>query len=887
MIARVLWPLLILLFVAAAVPRPAAANPESAPAWIDPGWRRTVVRYAVTFDEQGLSTTVFDFEILALDAKGAATISQRVLPYDSYFNDLTVSNLATVKADGRVIAVDERAILDQPGSSEISSPYFDEKRNRVIAYSDVEAGDKVRGRAIYKDKRPRFAGEFERFWSQSLDQPPEVIELTLDGPASKPLRIAARNVEHSEERSGDRITHHVRIKHDLPARGAAEIGDFDSARRFEASSFADYAALAAALNARNAPLAAPDGSLRAFAAKIIGDTTTTVGKVERLHNWVAQNIRYVGIGFEDGGLTSQPAAAVLASRYGDSKAHATLLKALLAAQGIEVNLVAVNSDPHYTLTEVATQNFDHAIVYVPELDQYLDPTASQLAFGALPSELSGKPVLNIDTGKLRVIPVMSSARFALASDTETTLAPDGTRQGRTLLSGLGLGAALGRKAARRLERADRRHLADEMIAEDGFGGTGDYIFSDPRKLSDEYDITATFRLEPLKLDAPLRMPMEMLTDQRLPLLQLITGGVRDKSFRCQPLQYWETVSLHLPDGINLSRKQAPVTYRSGFDGETTYGVVHGQIEVDGEIVLDGRTIRSQAHVQVSFDKAVCPADFVNAIKMGLSRFDEFRRADIGLTPKPVGYVVEISPDYNLGIKAFDKGNYELALTWLKPLAEQGHPGAQSYVGSMYEHAYGVALDHREAARWYLLAAAQGDAYSQMSLGEIYEKGLGVARDDRRAAEWYAKAADLGDRHAQLCLATMYRDGRGVAHDFKQALKWYGLAADQGSAWSQMNIGLLYLHGGDGLPRDHRQAIDWFRKAADNGNSDAKYDLGWAYETGLGVPKDREQAMEWYRKAAKQGHQQAQNSLNRLNSESENGSWPALAQVLMAVLQLVF
>jgi len=30
---------------------------------------------------------VFDFEILALDAKGAATISQRVLPYDSYFND--------------------------------------------------------------------------------------------------------------------------------------------------------------------------------------------------------------------------------------------------------------------------------------------------------------------------------------------------------------------------------------------------------------------------------------------------------------------------------------------------------------------------------------------------------------------------------------------------------------------------------------------------------------------------------------------------------------------------------------------------------------------------------------------------------------------------------
>jgi hypothetical protein len=56
---------------------------------------------------------------------------------------------------------------------------------------------------------------------------------------------------------------------------------------------------------------------------------------------------------------------VLASRYGDGKAHATILKALLAVQGIEANLVAVNADMQYTLTEVATPNFDHAIVYVP------------------------------------------------------------------------------------------------------------------------------------------------------------------------------------------------------------------------------------------------------------------------------------------------------------------------------------------------------------------------------------------------------------------------------------------------------------------------------------------------------------------------------------------
>jgi TPR repeat protein len=887
MIARFLWPLLVLLITAAGVSPNAAAKPDSAPAWMDPGWRRTLVRYAVTFDEQGLSTTVFDFEIQALDPKGAEAISQKVLSYNGYFSELTVSDLATVKADGQVIAVDERAIRDQPASADISSPYFDEARNRIIAYSNVDAGDKVRGRAIYKDKRARFAGEFERSWVQPSDQPPEVIELTLDGPASKPLRTAGRGVEHSEERSGNRIIHHVYFRQDSPDRRAADIGDFDRARRFEASSFADYAAFAVALNSRNAPMAVPNAALRALADEIVGDATTTVRKVERLHNWVAQNIRYVGIGLEDGGLTSQPAAAVLASRYGDCKAHTTLLKALLATQGIEANLVAVNGDPHYTLTEVATQNFDHAIVYVPQLDQYLDPTAPQVGFGALPSELGGKPVLNIDTGRLAVIPVTPSERFTLASDTDTTLSPDGTRKGQTVLSGLGLGAALGRDAARRLERVDRQHLADEMIARDDLDGMGDYIFPDPRKLSDQYAITATFQLKPVKLDASLRIPVAVLTDPRLPLLPLITGGIRDQSLPCRSLRYRETASLQLPDGINLAAKRAPVTYRAEFNGETAYGAVHGRIEVNGDVVLEGRTVSSRAEVQLSFDKPVCPADFVSAIKKGMSTFDEFRHDTIGLTPKPVGYVLEISPDFNRGVEAYESKNYELALSSLKPLAEQGHAKAQAYMGCMYEYAYRVARDYREAARWYLLAAEQGDAYSQMSLGEIYEKGLGVARDDTRAAQWFAKAADLGDRQAQLDLATMYRDGRGVARDFKQAEKWYAMAADQGSAWSQMNLGLLYTHGGDGVPLDYAKAIDWFRKAADNDDSNAKFDLGWVYEVGLGVSKDREQAIEWYRKAADQGHQQARSSLDRLSGNNDDSFWRTLPRILVALLQLVF
>jgi TPR repeat protein/transglutaminase-like putative cysteine protease len=877
MITRIVWPLLLLLIASAVVGAGAAdIKHGSEPAWVDPGWRRTMARYAITFDEQGMSTTVFDFEILAVDHKGVDAISQQVATYNSYFEELVATDLATVKADGRVIPADERAVHDEPASADIASPYFDEQRKRIIAYSDVAPGDKIRGRFVSKDKRPVFPGQFAGFWGQSLDQPPEVIELTLDGPASRPVRTVARNVEHSEERVGDRIIHHVRFRQEAPQPTSAGLDSFDSARRFEASTFANYAAFAAMLDARNASMAVPDESLRKIAAEIVGDASTTIRKVELLHNWVTRNIRYVGIGFQDGGLTSQPATAVLAARYGDCKAHATLLKALLAAQGIEANLVAVNGGAHYTLTELPTQNFDHAIIYVPQLDQYLDPTASKVAFGALPVALNGKPVLNIDKGSLSRIPVMSPERFILATETDYALAPDGKRQARSILSGIGLGAAMGRYYAEGLERTDRQRVARDMIERSNLRGSGDYTFSDPRELSDEYRIIATFQLGALELGAPLSIRMLALTDPRPPLLTLTTGGVNDQPFHCQSIEYRETASLSLPEGINLSEKAAPVSYTTGFSGVTAYGDANGRIEVAGQVALDGRTIRSQARIRLRFDTPVCPAEFVDEIKKGLAKFEEIRFGSITLTPKYVPSVTDISPDYRLGVDAFESKNYALAITWLKPLAEQGHVRAQYFLGWMYEGGLGVAIDLHEAARWYRLAAEQGDPSTQARLGYFYQRGLGMARDDKLAAQWYAKSAEGGDRQGQLYLASMYRDGRGVDRDFKEAEKWFSMAAEQGSAWALMNLGMLYTHGGDGVPLDYGKAVDFFQKAAPD-DASAQYNLGWAYENGLGVAKDRQQAIEWYSKAAGKGNVLAVQSLDRL---SEHVSfWSAVLRIL--------
>jgi hypothetical protein len=78
----------------------------------------------------------------------------------------------------------------------------------IVAYSSVAPGDKIRGHLIYRAKRPGFPGEFARYWSEPADQPPEVVELTLDGPASGHCmsRYAMSNTVKKRRATGSFIT---------------------------------------------------------------------------------------------------------------------------------------------------------------------------------------------------------------------------------------------------------------------------------------------------------------------------------------------------------------------------------------------------------------------------------------------------------------------------------------------------------------------------------------------------------------------------------------------------------------------------------------------------------------------------------------------------------
>lgn len=176
-------------------------------------------------------------------------------------------------------------------------------------------------------------------------------------------------------------------------------------------------------------------------------------------------------------------------------------------------------------------------------------------------------------------------------------------------------------------------------------------------------------------------------------------------------------------------------------------------------------------------------------------------------------------DFETGLDAYTRGDYETVLKEWRPIAEQGFPAAQFTLGQIYEGGKGVPKNYQEALKWYRKAADQGHPKAQLMLGGMYFQGNGVLQDYAEAVRWYRKSADQGDSGAQVLLGFMYLEGKGILEDHVEAAKWYRQAAEQGSALGQYALAVLYQKG-DGVPQDYVLSHMWSNLAAAEGNSDA-------------------------------------------------------------------
>ena len=120
-------------------------------------------------------------------------------------------------------------------------------------------------------------------------------------------------------------------------------------------------------------------------------------KVRAIYDFVVSKTRYVGLEFGIHGFKPYPVDRILSRHFGDCKDKASLMHALLEQVGVPSNLVLlrmkrlgdIDGEP------ASLAIFNHAILYVPKLDTYLDGTAEYYGSNELPNEERGATVLVI------------------------------------------------------------------------------------------------------------------------------------------------------------------------------------------------------------------------------------------------------------------------------------------------------------------------------------------------------------------------------------------------------------------------------------------------------------------------------------------------------------
>jgi hypothetical protein len=170
--------------------------------------------------------------------------------------------------------------------------------------------------------------------------------------------------------------------------------------------------------------------VREAVARLDADASE-LDQIRAVYEHVVRNTRYVGLEFGIHGYKPYRTTDVYERRFGDCKDKASLLKVMLAELGIDAHLVLVRTRDRGRVESVPASlaPFNHAIVYVPGHDLFLDGTAEWSGPEELPANDQGATVLVVRDGagaELRSTP-MSSARDNVRTTTQTiTVLRDGS-----------------------------------------------------------------------------------------------------------------------------------------------------------------------------------------------------------------------------------------------------------------------------------------------------------------------------------------------------------------------------------------------------------------------------------------------------------------------------
>jgi transglutaminase-like putative cysteine protease len=490
------WALQILALVSvAALTQSASPQTAYAPPFEYKTWREDI-----EISPQGLINETIHAQIGVNNSASAQQMGQQVLRYSEALSDLDVIEAYTIKPDGTKMAVSTAAIYSQLPEGAPQVPMFDDQRQKVVVFPDVEAGDTVDITFRRRDKAAILPGQFmfQRSFARFVAY--DNVEVTITAPKTYPVYTEAHEVAFDRHDSGNNTVYHWHY-----AGAGSSVPDtsvlspFGRSPRLLASSFKDYDALARAFAAILIPAATVTPKVQALADQVTQGITDKKLRAQRLYEWVSRHIRYVGIEVGAGTIVAHDADTVLTNGYGDCKDHVALYSALLKAKGIASDFVLINLGNAYALPETAVLGeLNHAIAWLPELGLYADTTAGVAPFGTLPFQEYGKAVIHATASgpALHHIPILPQGLATVSTRTTAKLDAAGHVSGTSTITASGPFSLLLRQIGLGIESVGPDRAAAELIRRANAQGTATFTLAPPSELQPTYTLASSWSFGP-------------------------------------------------------------------------------------------------------------------------------------------------------------------------------------------------------------------------------------------------------------------------------------------------------------------------------------------------------------------------------------------------------
>ena len=364
----------------------------------------------------------------------AAVDAHRVnsIRYSPSTQELKIVHARIWKKDGSVLDAQELGDRELP---DYSSMYYD-MRAHQLRYASLEKCDIVE---LEYSITPRlrnsayngYFGELVLFAGRG---PAQLKRYVLLAPTRQKIFVHAEKVAPAVVTEKQGLQVFTWESHFVPAlpRESRSPGITELSPYVHVSTMGDWKQLGSWYADLIRPQFALDPSLENELQQIIKDAHNDREKIAAIQEFVLRSTHYVALEFGIYSYKPYPVTQIYARRFGDCKDKASLMIALLRAAGIEaeIALVRTRSLGDAASVPASIALFNHAIVYVPRYEMWLDGTA-EYAGHELPLEDQGALALTVSlsgSAQLRHIPVSHAADNLTAHTIRASISPQGVIQ---------------------------------------------------------------------------------------------------------------------------------------------------------------------------------------------------------------------------------------------------------------------------------------------------------------------------------------------------------------------------------------------------------------------------------------------------------------------------